>query len=379
MTDSGCLPLRAAVARPREFLSSPGLDMHHGQAPPRVRPRPGRRQPHVHRAQRRGAPSVRRCGRPGSSPGHDRRAPHSCGPARSWTRGGSRSSDWPKPSREERTPRNGWESLVRRAFRSRGAAVRRDRRRVGVRAVAQPRCRPPPAPLRPGACTWPRAAVRAARLGQDPARPPARGGAVGDRDPPDFPGDARCRPRDHARRRAGGGFAEPPTMSSAIRLLRDRLAAATAAGRRPLLIVDEAHLIRDPATFETFRLLLNFATAGPPDLSLLLVRDQLDERGLRRPAGAPAARDVLGQREPDRPARRLRRGEALRRGAHDGVPLAAGRQHRDRAHLQHVRPSHEAERRPRVGPRFSTRRSRASRSRSSATGRRRGRSATSTT
>ena len=69
----------------------------------------------------------------------------------------------------------------------------------------------------------------------------------------------------------GGGFAEPPTMSSAIRHLRDQLAAATAAGRRPLLIVDEAHLIRDPATFETFRLLLNFATAGPPDLSLLLV------------------------------------------------------------------------------------------------------------
>ena len=69
----------------------------------------------------------------------------------------------------------------------------------------------------------------------------------------------------------GDGFAEPPTMSSAIRLLRDRLAAATAAGRRPLLIVDEAHLIRDPATFETLRLLLNFATSGPPDLSLLLV------------------------------------------------------------------------------------------------------------
>ena len=46
----------------------------------------------------------------------------------------------------------------------------------------------------------------------------------------------------------------------------------------------------------------------------------LDERGLRRPAGAPAARDVLGQRQPDRPARRLRRGQAVRRGDHDGVP-----------------------------------------------------------
>ena len=52
-------------------------------------------------------------------------------------------------------------------------------------------------------------------------------------------------------------------MAVALRLLRDQLAAAAAAGRRPLLIVDEAHLIHDPATFETLRLLLNFATAGP--------------------------------------------------------------------------------------------------------------------
>ena len=69
----------------------------------------------------------------------------------------------------------------------------------------------------------------------------------------------------------GGRFAEPPTMASPY--------AGFAIGSRPrprraavpLLIVDEAHLIRDPATFETLRLLLNFATAGPPDLSLLLV------------------------------------------------------------------------------------------------------------
>jgi type II secretory pathway predicted ATPase ExeA len=37
------------------------------------------------------------------------------------------------------------------------------------------------------------------------------------------------------------------------------------------LIVDEAHLIDDPATFEALRLLLNFASTGPPDLSLVLV------------------------------------------------------------------------------------------------------------
>ena len=75
---------------------------------------------------------------------------------------------------------------------------------------------------------------------------------------------------------------------------------------------------------------------------------RLDERGLRRPAGAPAAGELLGQRQPDRPARRLRRGEALRRGADDGLPPPAGRRHRDRPHLQHVRAAHARQRRPRV-------------------------------
>ena len=50
---------------------------------------------------------------------------------------------------------------------------------------------------------------------------------------------------------------------------------------------------------------------------------RVDERDLRRPARAPAAGDVLGQRQPDRPARGLRRGEAVRRGADDGVPPRA--------------------------------------------------------
>ena len=63
----------------------------------------------------------------------------------------------------------------------------------------------------------------------------------------------------------------------------------------------------------------------------------LDERGLRRPAGPPAGRGLLGQRQPDRPARRLRRGQALRRGADDGLPPPAGRRHGDRADLQHLR------------------------------------------
>ena len=61
------------------------------------------------------------------------------------------------------------------------------------------------------------------------------------------------------------------SLSSSVRRLRAHLQATTARGERPLLVVDEAHLIDDPATFEALRLLLNFASQGPPDLSLLLV------------------------------------------------------------------------------------------------------------
>ena len=46
---------------------------------------------------------------------------------------------------------------------------------------------------------------------------------------------------------------------------------------------------------------------------------RLDVGGLRRSARASAEGDLLGQRQPDRPARRLRRGQAVRRGDDDGV------------------------------------------------------------
>ena len=69
----------------------------------------------------------------------------------------------------------------------------------------------------------------------------------------------------------GGPCTETPTMAVALRRLRDQLAAAARTGHRPLLIVDEAQLIQDPAAFELLRLLLNFASTGPPDLAMLLV------------------------------------------------------------------------------------------------------------
>ena len=80
-----------------------------------------------------------------------------------------------------------------------------------------------------------------------------------------------------------------------LRRVRQSLAATVARGERPLVIVDEAHLIDDPATFDALRLLLNFASAGPSDLSLLLVGGP--EVFLRLPHGLAdrlSARCLLG-------------------------------------------------------------------------------------
>jgi len=70
---------------------------------------------------------------------------------------------------------------------------------------------------------------------------------------------------------AGPAPGGDPSLAGSLRRLRRRLAEAAARGERPLLVVDEAHLIDDPATFEVLRSLLNFATLGPPDLGLVLV------------------------------------------------------------------------------------------------------------
>ncbi len=100
-----------------------------------------------------------------------------------------------------------------------------------------------------------------------------------------------------------------PSLAASIRRLRDALAGAAAQGGRPLLIVDEAHLIDDPATFEALRLLLNFATGGVPALSLLIVggpevllrlphalADRMTARCLLGPLGAAeGAAYVLGR------------------------------------------------------------------------------------
>jgi type II secretory pathway predicted ATPase ExeA len=92
------------------------------------------------------------------------------------------------------------------------------------------------------------------------------------------------------------GYANGPAAPAAsLRRLRSHLEASARRGERPLLVVDEAQLIDDPAAFESLRLLLNFATMGPPDLALVLVgtADVLD----RMPPGLAdrlTARALLG-------------------------------------------------------------------------------------
>lgn len=69
--------------------------------------------------------------------------------------------------------------------------------------------------------------------------------------------------------------------------------------------------------------------------------------GVRRPRSAPAEGDLLGQREPHRPQGLLRRGQA-RRGDHDvRVRVAAGPGGARGTYLQHLRPPHASQRRPR--------------------------------
>ena len=70
------------------------------------------------------------------------------------------------------------------------------------------------------------------------------------------------------------------------------------------------------------------ARPGPGPGQGRAVRARLHQRGLRRPAAAPAARGLLGQREPGRPAQRLRRGQALRGGADHRLPAQPRRGHR---------------------------------------------------
>lgn len=55
-----------------------------------------------------------------------------------------------------------------------------------------------------------------------------------------------------------------------VHALQSFLAENTAEGNHAVVVIDEAHLIDDPACWDTLRLLLNFQTAGQPDVTVML-------------------------------------------------------------------------------------------------------------
>lgn len=69
-------------------------------------------------------------------------------------------------------------------------------------------------------------------------------------------------------------FVEDDSTASLDRVVRGiqrRVLEIAEQGGRPVLVIDEAHLLAAPDTFETLRLLLNFEHQGRPALSLVLV------------------------------------------------------------------------------------------------------------
>lgn len=62
-----------------------------------------------------------------------------------------------------------------------------------------------------------------------------------------------------------------PTVDQSWLRLETSLADAAERGERPLVVLDEAHLLEDSGTLETIRLLLNLQQEGTPLLTLLLV------------------------------------------------------------------------------------------------------------
>lgn len=65
--------------------------------------------------------------------------------------------------------------------------------------------------------------------------------------------------------------ASGPGLAGSVRRISAFLSGSITRGERPLLIVDEAHLIEDPALFENLRLLLNLQAEKAPGLALVLV------------------------------------------------------------------------------------------------------------
>lgn len=61
-----------------------------------------------------------------------------------------------------------------------------------------------------------------------------------------------------------------PSLADSLLAIELRLSENTRQGNHAVIVVDEAHLVTEPETLETLRLLTNFETDGQLDLSLML-------------------------------------------------------------------------------------------------------------
>lgn len=62
----------------------------------------------------------------------------------------------------------------------------------------------------------------------------------------------------------------PPRVNESVRRIEKSLAENSRQGRHALVVVDEAHLIAEPAAWEALRLLSNFQNERGPQMTLLL-------------------------------------------------------------------------------------------------------------
>ena len=70
---------------------------------------------------------------------------------------------------------------------------------------------------------------------------------------------------------SGSFAATAPTIAQSVRQIEMILADAADAGKHPVVVIDEAHLLRDGPALDTLRLLTNFQFHTRPALTLLLV------------------------------------------------------------------------------------------------------------
>ncbi|MGC4006835.1 MAG: AAA family ATPase [Pirellulales bacterium] len=70
---------------------------------------------------------------------------------------------------------------------------------------------------------------------------------------------------------SGVRFKHTPGPRESLRMIEDALVAAVREGRRPVLVIDESHLLEDRHTWERLRMLLGLLPGEANPLSLLFV------------------------------------------------------------------------------------------------------------